>query len=530
MTASIAQEATDGIPIVNQILGAVSRILKLAEKIEKDREALHALADKSQKLARRITAVLKDRTPDGEIVHSLESVRAVLNAVQALFEKHVAKTRVRRAISYLLAVPRDVERLSAELDDALQEFLLTAALDTNVRVQENSRTVGPLRRLHDFEIEKLDLVVDLTSEHGACMVKYHTARVEGAGRLFVVRYLQDATVAGPTADAENLQRRLDQHDGILEELSSLANSHPNIAYLYGRSTGYRHNRFIVLRTGFIPLSHTVRSPGVTLGVVWSMVPKLLDAALHLARFGAVWLPNLVMLSDNVFLDDRGEPTIGLINDLQPSKSVAQRKVYESQLSMITTLLGWTDTTLRGENTPSDRRALLAGPEWPYPQIRDAIAAGCKLGFVHSMLHRPQLANLAPLNHTAQAYLTQLESVFDSENPRAELWGWPQTLRRIVTRSVDRISGGIYVEYRVAPTADSWDLMLIFRIADDGERIDHVYSRVGISPERTGEIRQTLGIVVPDLQPGWRSFEMIHLDDPAERSPADDQWMLKEDDY
>lgn len=237
-----------------------------------------------------------------------------------------------------------------------------------------------------------------------------------------------------------------------------------------------------------------------------------------------------MLSDNVFLDDRGEPTIGLINDLQPSKSVAQRKVYESQLSMITTLLGWTDTTLRGENTPSDRRALLAGPEWPYPQIRDAIAAGCKLGFVHSMLHRPQLANLAPLNHTAQAYLTQLESVFDSENPRAELWGWPQTLRRIVTRSVDRISGGIYVEYRVAPTADSWDLMLIFRIADDGERIDHVYSRVGISPERTGEIRQTLGIVVPDLQPGWRSFEMIHLDDPAERSPADDQWMLKEDDY
>ena len=47
-------------------------------------------------------------------------------------EKHVEKTRVRRAISYLLSIPRDVERLSAELEDVLQEFLVGICPDDDV--------------------------------------------------------------------------------------------------------------------------------------------------------------------------------------------------------------------------------------------------------------------------------------------------------------------------------------------------------------------------------------------------------------
>ncbi|EJD46673.1 hypothetical protein AURDEDRAFT_164129 [Auricularia subglabra TFB-10046 SS5] len=74
LAANIAHEATDGVPVVNQILGVVLRIVILAEKVERDREALHSLAERSQKIAQRIQDVLSSREPSEGILRSLEGV------------------------------------------------------------------------------------------------------------------------------------------------------------------------------------------------------------------------------------------------------------------------------------------------------------------------------------------------------------------------------------------------------------------------------------------------------------------------
>ncbi|EJD35118.1 hypothetical protein AURDEDRAFT_175800 [Auricularia subglabra TFB-10046 SS5] len=489
LTASVAHDMTDGVPIVNQILGAVSRIATLAQKIERDREALHALAVRSQKLARSITATLAGRAPEGEIMNSLQRARTVLTSVDDLFLKHVAKARLRRALSYLVSVPRDVERLSAELADALQEFLIVAALDTNARVQADSRSAGQFRRLHDFEIEELQLVARMESDDGSSNVLFHAARVEGSGRLFVVRYFKsaesDSAADGtePLTDAMDLQRRVRAHDEILEHISTVEDSHPKIAYLYGRGTGYRHNRLTVLRTGYRPLAVTVRPKGLALASIWAMLPKLLDAARHVNQFGAVWIPNTHMLSDNIFLDDRGEPTIGLINnDLQTSESVSPENAYENQLFMLSTLFGWTHT---GDGRQDESwRALLTGSAWPYSQIGSVVEAGWEIGFQYSMVQHSEHSDLPPLDHRTLSYLRNAETALDATGSLSDAWGWDHTLRRVATGSSHRIANGLRAIYNASPGPDSWDFMLLHRIADDGEQVQHLYDRDAISSQKT----------------------------------------------
>lgn len=61
-------------PIVKQTLGAAVRIIALVEKIDKDREALHVLVDKSLQLSQRVRDVMDGRTPDNKIAASLERV------------------------------------------------------------------------------------------------------------------------------------------------------------------------------------------------------------------------------------------------------------------------------------------------------------------------------------------------------------------------------------------------------------------------------------------------------------------------
>ncbi|EJD46674.1 hypothetical protein AURDEDRAFT_164130 [Auricularia subglabra TFB-10046 SS5] len=119
---------------------------------------------------------------------------------------------------------KDVERLSADLADALQDFVLVAALDTNARVEENSRSVGGLRRLHDFEVEKLGHISATASEDGSYMSVLHAARVEGSSRLFVVRYSDlnrghTSTATPPRRLDCNLRRREADYEKILEKPS-----------------------------------------------------------------------------------------------------------------------------------------------------------------------------------------------------------------------------------------------------------------------------------------------------------------------
>ncbi|EJD46705.1 hypothetical protein AURDEDRAFT_164158 [Auricularia subglabra TFB-10046 SS5] len=187
LTTQIALAATDGVPIVKQIVGVVARIVILAQDIEAHRDALHALAENARSMGRRVEAVAAEHEMDGEMLSTLEALHRVLSSVETLLAKHNAKSRFHRALIYAFTVKAHVDRLNQELSRAVQEFLLVAALDTNGRVKQNSKCIGKFRLLHDFEVDKLELLADDKRRDSSFSVKYYTARIDGSGQLFAVR-------------------------------------------------------------------------------------------------------------------------------------------------------------------------------------------------------------------------------------------------------------------------------------------------------------------------------------------------------
>ncbi|EJD46719.1 hypothetical protein AURDEDRAFT_164172 [Auricularia subglabra TFB-10046 SS5] len=192
LTTQIALAATDGVPIVKQIVGVVARIVILAQEIEAHRDALHALAENARSMGRRVEAVAAEHEMEGEMLSTLESLYRVLSSVETLLAKHNAKPRFQKALSYVFTVKGQVDRLNQELSRAVQEFLLVAALDTNGRVKQNSRCIGKFRLLHDFEVDKLEVIAQDKRRDSLFNVKYYTARIEGCGPVFAAIQVIDA--------------------------------------------------------------------------------------------------------------------------------------------------------------------------------------------------------------------------------------------------------------------------------------------------------------------------------------------------
>ncbi|EJD34777.1 hypothetical protein AURDEDRAFT_176172 [Auricularia subglabra TFB-10046 SS5] len=155
-------------------------------------------------------------------------VVSVVQSVERFMKSHLAKGRVRRAISYVFTIPQQIERMDQELSDGLREFNVVALLDTNLRIRsgnqladENARYNGEFRLLKHVEVDKFELILQEASEDGTLVLKYHCAEVDG--RVVVVCYFEttpDAPGEGEyEGDATNLLDRTLAHDRILAEIS-----------------------------------------------------------------------------------------------------------------------------------------------------------------------------------------------------------------------------------------------------------------------------------------------------------------------
>ncbi|EJD46706.1 hypothetical protein AURDEDRAFT_164159 [Auricularia subglabra TFB-10046 SS5] len=123
LTVQVAAAATDGVPVVKQILGVVLRIVTLVEKFEKDRDVLHSLADRARRTAQKLQAVLSRHEPGAEIADSLENIHGALRSIETWLEKHAQKSRLRKVLGYIYTVSRDVDRLAQDLQSAVEDFM-----------------------------------------------------------------------------------------------------------------------------------------------------------------------------------------------------------------------------------------------------------------------------------------------------------------------------------------------------------------------------------------------------------------------
>ncbi|KZV96532.1 hypothetical protein EXIGLDRAFT_420314 [Exidia glandulosa HHB12029] len=206
LALKIAKEATSDVPIVKQIIGVALNIVELAERAEKNRDALRMLAEKAATLAQLVKQVVSDRTVDGQLVPLLERLTLVLGKVEEFMLKETAKGNGLKKIYRSVFVLRSkVEKLSNELETEIRGFTIATLVDsrvymaeTRVYMEDNSQHDGQFRRLRDYEVRKLGVILERKTEHGT--VVFAQARVDGVSELMVVKYLKGDVQTGQTSD------------------------------------------------------------------------------------------------------------------------------------------------------------------------------------------------------------------------------------------------------------------------------------------------------------------------------------------
>ncbi|KZV86603.1 hypothetical protein EXIGLDRAFT_698246 [Exidia glandulosa HHB12029] len=130
-TLKIAQQAVQSVPIAGEIIGIITHIIELADKVDKNNEALRGLADKAAAFARDV---------DDSSSHA----------------RILSDTMTQR-----------LERLR------------------KLYVEEMTPHDGQFMQLRDCQVKKVDVIMKQETEHGT--VVYLKARVDGVNELMVVR-------------------------------------------------------------------------------------------------------------------------------------------------------------------------------------------------------------------------------------------------------------------------------------------------------------------------------------------------------
>lgn len=501
--ANLACEAADDVPVVKQILALVARIAGLAEKMDKNREALHALAERSVGFAHTVRAVAAGR-PTGALAPSLAKLCRVFEAVEELMAVHVARGRVRRALSYAFTTAQHVERLTQELSDAVQEFMVVAHLDTNLSVggldatvRNQARFEGEFRLLRHCEVEKLDAFFEERSEDDTFVVRYHRARVDG--RLFAVRYLEaNATELALTATeaSEASQTRVAEHDHILEELSTVQRSHRNVASIYGWNNAGGRDRFTVLKSGFYPLGSHGHPKGKDTQFALNVVSGLLDGARHLEALGVVWLP------EDLFLDEHGQPTLGLSNDLGRRGSMDLGRTAYKQMEIINLVYMWLAPSTVTEL--SDARA----EELSLVDPRLAVLRNSRADVFSATLSVPTAAR-PRLSPDTGAYLRAMGRFYEASRsptiPPVDL-----TLHMLGYRA-ERAPAVWHFSYCAAVGRENGDIISLVTSSDDGDVLQSAINYIVVPEKLCREARAAFAVKMPaELADPPREFIVKHI--------------------
>ncbi|KZV96534.1 hypothetical protein EXIGLDRAFT_705322 [Exidia glandulosa HHB12029] len=177
LALQIAKEATSDVPIVKQVVGVALNIVELAERAEKNRDAMRMLAEKAATLAQLVDKVVSSRIVDGRLSDLLGHLSVVLAQVQEFMLKETAERNVLRNIyRSIFTVQKRTEELSNALEIEIHGF------------------TTKFRLLRDYEVQKLDVILERETEYGT--ITFARALVDGISKPMVVRYISED---GPVA-------------------------------------------------------------------------------------------------------------------------------------------------------------------------------------------------------------------------------------------------------------------------------------------------------------------------------------------
>ncbi|KZV96685.1 hypothetical protein EXIGLDRAFT_815690 [Exidia glandulosa HHB12029] len=328
-TLRVTQQAVQSVPIAREIIGAAAQIVEFADRLDKNNEKLRTLADRAAALARDVDEVVTTRGGvEGAIARRLEVLTKAFKNVETFMSQEINTAKsLRRLLRRLFVHPTTVDLLFRDLETAVQSFLLTAALDSRLYIEETAPHDG---QLLDCHLKKLDAITTRQTEQGT--IVYAKARVDGVQELMVVKIHANRTGEDDGAD-------------VLASISNLTTSHPNLVQLYARSAKTAATRFTVLRSGVHSAAEYLTcgyaDEFYLVMLVELIMVYLQSASAHLEELGLTWLPESL---DALVVDDYGQPTVGAFDDITSIDSLPQRKRV---LALLSTFSAGRDKNPRG---------------------------------------------------------------------------------------------------------------------------------------------------------------------------------------
>ncbi|EJD46675.1 hypothetical protein AURDEDRAFT_123849 [Auricularia subglabra TFB-10046 SS5] len=257
-----------------------------------------------------------------------------------------------------------------------------------------------------------------------------------------------------------------------------------------------------------PLLRTIPPP--SLAETWALVEKLI----HLAGISAVWFPD--PFGAGIFIDEHGEPTIGLEYDL-------------------CSVVGWADAGHRHElfrDVPPD--ALAGAGWWQDLRFLSVFDGEYELSCDSHMISVSDLGTPVPPNEAAKDYLMRADAAHDSRR------GLPARVSRgcillhlaMFRYTVNQMTQATYFAHGFS---GAHDCCFLTRLEDHGDHVRHIEYQITIPQPRSLQVRGELGIVVAEEGPGCGVFdrddvsELDGLDGSARKMlkwverPALDDW-------
>lgn len=516
------------------------------QKIGRDREALRALAETVSKLSRRLKEVVGEKVPDPVLRPSLERLYKALEDVEEFTAKHRKRNKFLRMIHYASTVKDDVDRLKRNMDDAMAEIYGVALVSLNsyvgdmklqVRtmelqvtamqlqatamqrtIDENAQYDGQFRLLRSSDIAKLELLKEneVHTEDGKVVVRYHRAKV--SQESLVVRFVlgtppEEPRVAGPTErkpyDEMSFRERMAYHDEILKDISTVEDSHPNIAEIYGCGTDPK-KPFTLFKSGFLPYFVLWRKPGSFLTNAVHCTFKIQAAAAHLRTLGITWVPQL--WPPSVRLDEHLEPIIGLYDDLYRSNS-ENDPVDRIEAQVLATCIDFTcylsEPGQEREVSSADVRGALPGL---INGRLDGVLGTRSAQRTRHIIFKCDFANRYTLSGDT---VERLRSLVDhtSRDYRVSAWAWPQLLFMLSANSshMHRSTMDVFHNAWGGPRTMS-ECFEIQCMGEDSERVVYDTYRIDIPHAQ----RQMFG--VPSVQGRRGKTRIISISDKTYHIP------------
>ncbi|KZV97565.1 hypothetical protein EXIGLDRAFT_832811 [Exidia glandulosa HHB12029] len=324
----VAREATDGIPIVQQILGSAIVILEAALQLQTGSEAVLRLAETSARIASSVHEVSKNNPTalDDPLTTSLDNLKRTFQTMES-FIQEATTGGIRRLVRQfgIADKAREMEHL---LNTELQAFMAAATIVANSRLRKiEDGTVkydGEFRRLRGSDVEKSYGVLHQEIHEDETGTVIGTVTFEKAvvkRNVMILRSVRPGPVSPATATAVSKQTVIgttdisvlyDEH--LLQDLSLIRPGHPGLAIFYGSTARDSIRRFSAIQGGTIDYKGLVQSRELEFRAktALSTAVKIRSAMDHLVANGAVWFP---LGETPIMVNEAGEPVIGVFDDI-----------------------------------------------------------------------------------------------------------------------------------------------------------------------------------------------------------------------